>query len=178
MFYELDGMRPKFTGSGQFVAESAVVIGQVTMMPKASVWFNAVVRADVDTILIGEGSNIQDGSVLHVDSGFPMKIGDYVTVGHKVMLHGCTIGSNSLIGINAVVLNGSVIGENCIIGANALLTENTVIPDGSVVMGSPGKIVKTLSEEQRQRLRQGAEHYVENAEWYTSKLKELSLDDL
>lgn len=173
MLYELDGMRPRFTGSGHFVADTAVVIGQVTMMPNTSIWFNAVVRADVDTILIGEGSNIQDGSVLHVDAGFPMEIGEHVTVGHKVMLHGCKIGSNSLIGINAVVLNGCVIGENCIIGANALLTENTVIPDGSVVMGSPGKIVKTLSEEQQKRLREGADNYVKNGARYNSTLKEM-----
>ncbi len=173
MLYEIDGLKPELNGDGHFIAESAAVIGQVRMMPYTSVWFNAVLRADVDTITIGEGSNIQDGSVLHVDAGFPLEIGKNVTVGHKVMLHGCTVGNNSLIGINAVVLNGAKIGENCIIGANALVTENSVIPDGSVVMGSPGKVVKTLTDKQRAGLRTSAENYVKNAARYATTLRPL-----
>ena len=173
MLYEIDGLKPELNGDGHFIAESAAVIGQVRMMPYTSVWFNAVLRADVDTITIGEGSNIQDGSVLHVDAGFPLEIGKNVTVGHKVMLHGCTVGNNSLIGINAVVLNGAKIGENCIIGANALVTENSVIPDGSVVMGSPGKVVKTLTNKQRAGLRTSAENYVKNAARYATTLRPL-----
>lgn len=171
MFYELEGLKPSLEGDGHFVAESAVVIGQVTLKANVSIWFNAVVRGENDRITIGEGSNIQDGSVLHVDSGYPLEIAERVTVGHKVMLHGCKIGANSLIGINAVVLNGCVIGENCIIGANALLTEKTVVPDGSVVMGSPGKVVKNLSEEQREGLKKSALSYIDNAAFYANSLK-------
>ena len=173
MLYELDGQSPQVEGDGHFIADSAVVIGGVILKPKSSVWFNVVIRADNESITIGEGSNVQDGSVLHVDPGFPLEIAENVTVGHKAMLHGCKVGANSLIGINAVVLNGSIIGENCIIGANALLTENSVIPDGSVVMGSPGKVVKTLSDEQRAGLKASAENYVKNAARYSASLKEV-----
>ena len=162
MLYELDGVGVKAEGD-YWVADSATVVGNVLLKQNASVWFNAVVRADNDLITIGEGSNVQDGSVLHTDPGFPLTIGADVTIGHKVMLHGCDIGEGSLIGINAVVLNGAKIGKNCLIGANALITEGKEIPDNSVVMGSPGKVVRMISEEQAAGIRVGAAHYVENA---------------
>ncbi len=162
MLYELGGVAVKAEGD-YWVADSATVVGKVLLKQDASVWFNAVVRGDNDLITIGEGSNVQDGSVLHTDPGFPLTIGAHVTIGHKVMLHGCHIGEGSLIGINAVVLNGAKIGKNCLIGANTLITEGKEIPDNSMVMGSPGKVVRTLSEEQAKGIRAGAAHYVENA---------------
>lgn len=161
------------TRGDHFIAENATVIGAVIMEANASIWFNAVVRADNDIITIGENSNIQDGSVLHTDHGMPLVIGRNVTVGHKVMLHGCTIGDGSLIGINAVILNGAVIGRGCVIGANALIPEGKVIPDGSVVMGSPGKVVKEVSEAQRAMLEMSALHYVENFKRYKSQLRRI-----
>lgn len=162
MLYELDGVAVQAEGD-YWVADSAAVVGNVLLKQGASVWFNAVVRGDNDLITIGEGSNVQDGSVLHTDPGYPLTIGAHVTIGHKVMLHGCDIGEGSLIGINAVVLNGAKIGKNCLIGANALITEGKEIPDNSMVMGSPGKVVRTLTDEQAAGIRAGAAHYVENA---------------
>lgn len=144
------------------------------MGENASIWFNCVVRADNDTISIGTNSNVQDGSVLHVDEGKPIDIGNNVTIGHKVMLHGCSIGDNSLIGINAVVLNGAKIGRNCLIGANALVTENMEIPDGSVALGSPAKVVKQLSEKNIALLKKGGQHYVENSARYLRELEALA----
>jgi carbonic anhydrase/acetyltransferase-like protein (isoleucine patch superfamily) len=169
MIYSL-GERRLETRGEHFIAENATVIGSVILEANASIWFNAVVRADNDVITIGENSNIQDGSVLHTDHGMPLVIGRNVTVGHKVMLHGCTIGDGSLIGINAVILNGAVIGKGCVIGANALIPEGKVIPDGSVVMGSPGKVVKEVSEAQRAMLEMSALHYVENFRRYHKEL--------
>ena len=162
MLYELDGVAVQAEGD-YWVADSATVVGNVLLKQDASVWFNAVVRGDNDLITIGAGSNVQDGSVLHTDPGYPLTIGAHVTIGHKVMLHGCDIGEGSLIGINAVVLNGAKIGKNCLIGANALITEGKEIPDNSMVMGSPGKVVRTLTDEQAAGIRAGAAHYVENA---------------
>mgnify|MGYP005711841979 FL=1 len=162
MLYELDDLQVQAVGD-YWVADNAVVLGNVLLCQDASVWFNAVLRGDTELITVGEGSNVQDGSVLHTDLGYPINIGAHVTIGHKVMLHGCNIGEGSLVGINSVVLNGAKIGKNCIIGANALITEGKVIPDNSMVMGSPGKVVKTLSEEQGALIRMGAKHYVENA---------------
>ena len=153
-----------------YIAPGAVLIGKVTLKDHASVWFNAVIRGDCDPIEVGEGSNIQDGSILHTDYGFPMTIGTGVTVGHKVMLHGCSIGDYSLIGINAVVLNGAKIGHHCLIGANALVTEGMEIPDYSLVMGSPAKIVKQLTHEQANMLEQSAEHYQKNAQRFANDL--------
>lgn len=170
MIYSL-GERRLETRGDHFIADNATVIGSVILEANASIWFNAVVRADNDVITIGENSNIQDGSVLHTDHGIPLVIGRNVTVGHKVMLHGCTIGDGSLIGINAVILNGAVIGRGCVIGANALIPEGKVIPDGSVVMGSPGKVVKEVSEAQRAMLEMSALHYVENFRRYQKELK-------
>ena len=154
-----------------FVAESAVVIGNVLLGPNASVWFNAVIRGDNELITIGENSNVQDGSVLHTDPGWPLVIGSHVTIGHKAMLHGCTIGDNSLVGINAVVLNGAKIGRNCLIGANALVTEKKEIPDNSMVLGSPGRVVRELTPEEIEGLRKSALHYVENARRFRSALQ-------
>ena len=162
MLYQLDDLQVQAVGD-YWVADNAVVLGNVLLCQDASVWFNAVLRGDTELITVGEGSNVQDGSVLHTDLGYPINIGAHVTIGHKVMLHGCDIGEGSLVGINSVVLNGAKIGKNCIIGANALITEGKVIPDNSMVMGSPGKVVKTLSEEQGALIRMGAKHYVENA---------------
>ncbi|MBU3002823.1 gamma carbonic anhydrase family protein [Paraglaciecola arctica] len=156
---------------GVFVAPGSHVIGKVVMKTNSSVWFNSVVRGDCDLINIGEDSNIQDGSVLHTDFGIPLIIGKGVTVGHKVMLHGCEVGDYSLIGINSVVLNGAKIGKYCVIGANSLITENMQIPDGSLVMGSPAKVIKTIPEKQQKMLEQSAAHYVQNAKRFLRDLK-------
>lgn len=169
MLYQLGDHKVK-VGSDVFIAPGSHVIGSVELGNQSSIWFNVVIRGDCDVITVGEQSNIQDGSVLHTDNGVPMRIGKGVTVGHKVMLHGCEIGDYSLIGINAVVLNGAKIGKHCLIGANSLVTENMQIPDGSVVMGSPAKVVKTLSDEQKQGLEHSAAHYVENAQRFMSQL--------
>ena len=173
MKYELDVNKPKID-QACFVAPSADLIGRVIMKSNSSVWFNCVLRADNEPITIGENSNVQDGSILHVDPGFPIDIGEGVTVGHKVMLHGCTIGENTLIGMNSVILNGAKIGKNCVIGANSLITENTEIPDGSMAMGAPAKVVKALNEKHIRMLKRGADHYVENSAKYTKSLKSIT----
>jgi len=161
--YELDGIAPKTPNSGNWwIAESATVLGNVELKENASVWFGAVVRGDNDLITIGEDSNVQDGSVLHTDPGCPLVIGDRVTIGHMVMLHGCMIGDESLIGIGATVMNRAVIGKNCIIGAHALIPEGRIIPDNSLVMGAPGKVVRELTDEQAQMMRLSADVYVSN----------------
>jgi carbonic anhydrase/acetyltransferase-like protein (isoleucine patch superfamily) len=168
--YSLDDRRPVL-GHEAWVAPNATVIGDVQLGDKASIWWNAVLRGDNDTITIGANSNIQDGSVLHVDAGVPLTIGANVTVGHLVMLHGCTIGDESLIGIKSVILNKAVIGRHCIIGANSLIAEGKVIPERSLVMGSPGKVVRQLSDEEVARLLLAAQGYVENARRYRAELK-------
>ncbi|MFZ5724152.1 MAG: gamma carbonic anhydrase family protein [Pseudomonadota bacterium] len=170
MIYSLGERRVEQRGSN-FVAPNATVIGSVVLEKNASVWFNAVIRGDNDLITVGEDSNIQDGSVLHTDPGVPLTIGKGVTVGHLVMLHGCTIGDYSLIGINAVVLNGAKIGRYCIIGANAFVPERAEIPDGSIVMGSPGKVVKQIQDFHKAILEGSALHYVENAKRYRESLR-------
>lgn len=169
MIYQLGNDKVRL-GNNTYVAPSAQVMGKVILQDNASVWFNAVIRGDCDLIEVGEGSNVQDGSVLHTDYGYPMQIGKGVTIGHKVMLHGCTIGDYSLIGINAVVLNGAKIGHHCVIGANALVTEGMEIPDYSVVMGSPAKIVKQVNEAQAVMLEKSSEHYQENAKRFEADL--------
>lgn len=168
--YELDGVAPRMAESA-WVADSAQVMGDVTLGERSSVWFGAVLRGDTERITVGEGSNIQDGSVLHADHGFPMTVGRHVTVGHQVMLHGCTIGDETLIGIGATVLNGAKIGKNCLVGARSLVTEGKEFPDGSMILGSPAKVVKMLTPEQIEGLRRSARHYIENAERYTKGLK-------
>jgi carbonic anhydrase/acetyltransferase-like protein (isoleucine patch superfamily) len=153
-----------------FVAPSAQLIGSVVLEENASVWFQVVVRGDNDVITIGRDSNVQDASVLHTDSGIPLRLGRGVTVGHKVMLHGCEIGDYSLVGMNAVVLNRARIGKYCLVGANALVTEGKQIPDGSVLMGSPAKVVRQTSDAERAVLEGSAAHYVQNALRYRQQL--------
>ncbi|MCW5620420.1 MAG: gamma carbonic anhydrase family protein [Burkholderiales bacterium] len=149
-----------------YIAPNATLIGSVVLEDQASVWFNAVIRADNDLIIIGEGSNVQDGSVLHTDNGVRLTIGRGSTIGHMVVLHGCTIGDNTLIGIKSVILNHARIGSNCIIGANSLITEGKEIPDNSLVMGAPGKVIRQLTSEEIERVRMNAVHYVEKIEVY------------
>lgn len=175
MIYELEGRRP-LIDPGCFVAPNAAIIGSVTVHAEASIWFSVTIRADNEIIIIGARSNVQDGCVLHVDPGFPLHIGEDVTVGHQVMLHGCTVGDGSLIGIGAVVLNGAVIGRNCLIGANALVTENMQVPDGTVVMGSPGRVVRTLDEGTRAVVAAGALRYVSKGRLFRERLKAVSDD--
>ena len=170
MIYSLGDRKVEFKGD-YWVADTASVMGSVVFENNASVWWGAVIRGDNDVITIGENSNIQDLSVLHTDPGIPLTIGSNVTVGHKVMLHGCTIGDGSLIGINSVILNGAKIGKGCLIGANSLIPEGKEIPDGSLVMGSPGKVVRELSEEQQQGLLMSAQSYVNNFRRFKADLK-------
>lgn len=174
MIYSFGEKKANFLGQPSYIAPNASIIGDVEIHDGASVWFNVVIRADNDKITIGENSNVQDGSVLHVDGGFPLTIEKGVTIGHKVMLHGCSIGENSLIGINAVVLNGAKIGKNCLVGANALIPENMIVPDGSMVLGSPGKIKRSLSESEIKMLQLSSAHYVRNGEKYTKLLIEVN----
>jgi len=169
MFYDLGNKKVNNLGKN-WSAPNASIIGNVTLEKNTSIWFNATLRGDVENIYVGEGSNIQDGSVLHTDPGYPLKIGKNVTIGHLVMLHGCTIENNSLIGIGAVILNGAKIGKNCIIGANALVTENKEIPDNSLVIGSPGKIVRQVSEDEAKLITENAIHYQENWKKYSKSI--------
>ena len=170
--YELDGISPEIAASA-WVADSAQVMGTVNIGDDASIWFGTVVRGDTSSITIGEGSNVQDASVLHADLGMPLVIGRHVTVGHQVMLHGCTIGDESLIGIGAIVLNGAKIGKNCLVGAGALVTEGKEFPDGSMIIGSPARVVMQLTPEQMQGLRQSAQHYIDNAHRFKAGLRKL-----
>ena len=172
MIYSLGDKRVKLEGEGHFVAPNAAVIGDVTLQANSSVWFSCVLRGDADHIEIGAGSNIQDGTVIHADPGFPTTVGRNVTVGHNAMLHGCTIGDGSLVGINAVVLNGAKVGKGCLIGANALVTEGMEIPDGSMVLGAPAKVKKHLTEEQQLALMHNADHYMGNARRFNDTLRE------
>ena len=154
-----------------WIAPNATVIGSVILEHNASVWFGCIVRGDHDTITLGENSQLQDGCVLHVDAGFPLTIGKNVSVGHMAMLHGCTIGDGTLIGIKAVILNGAKIGRNCLIGANALIAEGKEIPDGSLVIGSPGKVVRQLSEDEIRRIKSDTDHYVQMFRRYRETFK-------
>lgn len=170
--YEYDGQRPEVAPSA-YVHEQATLIGQVRLDAGASVWPQAVLRADNELIHINANSNVQDGAVLHTDPGFPLQIGEGVTIGHQAMLHGCTVGDNSLIGIQAVVLNGARIGKNCLVGAGALVTEGKEFPDNSLILGSPAKAVKTLDDQAIQALRDNARHYEDKSRAYPSLLKRL-----
>jgi carbonic anhydrase/acetyltransferase-like protein (isoleucine patch superfamily) len=170
MIYELDERKPVFQGD-YFVAPNAAVIGSVVMGPNASVWFNVTVRGDNDLITLGENVNVQDGSVVHTDGGIAVTLHRNVSVGHLVMLHGCTVHENSLIGIGAIILNRAVIGKNCLIGAGALVPEGKVIPEGSLVLGVPGKVVRQLTPEDIQTNTWIAEHYVERAAKYRKGMK-------
>ena len=161
--YALDGVAPELPESGAYwIAASADVIGRVRLERNASIWFNAVLRGDNELILVGEGSNIQDSCVLHTDMGSPLTIGRNCTIGHQAMLHGCTIGENSLVGMGATILNNAVIGKNCLIGAHTLIPEGKVIPGNSLVMGAPGKVVRELDEAAIARLTKAASNYVRN----------------
>ena len=169
--YNLGGVAPELPGEDEYwIAPTAAVMGRVILKKNASVWFGATLRGDNDPIVIGENSNVQDGSVLHTDAGSPLTIGRDVTVGHMVMLHGCTIGDNSLVGSGSIILNGARIGRNCLIGANCLITEGKEIPDNSLVMGAPGKVVREVSEGQARVLTASAHHYVENWKRYRREL--------
>lgn len=170
--YQLDELIPTVHETA-WVAESAQVIGDVHLAEDTSVWFGAVIRGDSAAIRIGRGSNIQDNSVLHADQGVPLTLGEGVTVGHQVMLHGCTIGDGSLIGIQAVVLNNARIGKGCVVGAGSVVTEGKEFPDGSLILGSPAKVVRQLTPEQVERLRLGAAHYVHNARRFRDGLKRI-----
>ena len=170
--YQLDVLTPQIADSA-WVADNAQVIGDVQMAPDSSVWFSSVVRGDTATIRIGEGTNIQDGSVLHADVGMPLTLGKHVTVGHMVQLHGCTVGDESLIGIGAIVLNGAKIGKNCLVGAGSLVTEGKEFPDGSMILGSPAKVVRQLTPEQIEGLRRSAQHYVNNKNRFKAGLKKI-----
>lgn len=169
--FTLDGAEPDLPEDGRYwIAPTAVVLGRVRLGSASSIWFGAVLRGDNEWISIGENSNIQDGCVLHTDMGYPLDVGANVTVGHMAMLHGCTIGGNTLIGIGSTILNGSVIGRNCIIGAHALIPEGKAIPDNSLVMGSPGRVVREISQEQAAHAGALAGHYVENWQRYRTGL--------
>ena len=169
MFYDLKDKKLKNSGEN-WIAPNATIIGDVILEKNTSIWFNAVLRGDIENIYIGEGSNIQDGSVLHTDPGCPLKIGKNVTVGHMVMLHGCSIGDNSLIGIGAVVLNKTKIGKNCIIGAKALIAENKEIPDNSLVIGVPGKVIREVTEEEKKAVIENTKHYQDNWKKYSKSI--------
>ena len=170
--YALDGHEPELR-HGAWAAPSASLIGKVLLEKNASAWFGAVLRGDNELITVGEDSNVQDGTVMHTDMGFPLTLGRGVTVGHNTMLHGCKVGDYSLVGIGATILNGARIGKHCIIGAHALITEGKEIPDGSVVMGSPGKVVKQIEDGVDEMLKASADHYVENAQRFAAGLKAL-----
>ncbi len=171
--YRLGDKQPRLDPSA-WVAPNATLIGDVRLAAQSSVWWHVVIRADNDLIEIGAGSNIQDGSILHTDEGLPMRIGSFVTVGHMAVVHGCTVGDQSLIGIKSVILNGAVIGNQCLIGANTLIPEGRIIPDRSLVMGSPGKVVRELSDADLSRFARNARHYVHNAQRYQQLLEELA----
>lgn len=170
--YQLDGIKPDLPPDGQFwIADSADVMGRVRLERNASVWFQAVVRGDNELILVGEGSNVQDGCVLHTDMGSPITIGANCTIGHQAMLHGCTIGEGSLVGIGATILNRAVIGKNCLIGAHSLIPEGKVIPDRSLVIGAPGRVVRELDDEAVEGLLRSAAGYVKNWQRFKSGLR-------
>jgi carbonic anhydrase/acetyltransferase-like protein (isoleucine patch superfamily) len=170
MKYALGDRRVTCKGD-YWIAENATVIGSVVLENNASIWFNCVVRADNDVVTIGENSQLQDNCVVHVDPGFPLTLGRNVSIGHMAMLHGCTVGDGTLVGIKSVILNGAVIGKNCLIGANTLIAEGKNIPDGSLVIGSPGKVVRPLTEAEIRRIHETSEHYVEKFQRYRKELK-------
>jgi len=171
--YQLDEFVPQLA-DGAWVADSAQVIGNVVLAEDANVWFGVVLRGDNEVLRIGRGSNVQDGTIMHTDMGYPLTIGDKVTIGHQVMLHGCTVGDGSLIGIQAVVLNGAKIGRHCLVGAGSLVTEGKEFPDGSLIMGTPARVVRQLTLEQIEGLERNAEHYVENARRFKAGLRKLA----
>ena len=172
--YQLDDDKPSLPDGFHWIAPTAVLIGKIIVEENASIWYGSVLRGDNEPITIGKGSNVQENSVLHTDMGFPLVIGEGCTIGHKAMLHGCTIGNNSLIGMGATVLNGAKIGKNCLIGACALIPEGKEIPDNSLVMGMPGKVVRELDEAAINGLKFSAAHYIENAMRFANGIVEVS----
>lgn len=170
--FALDDRVP-VVGERTWVAENATVVGAVTIGSDCSIWFGAVLRGDNDPITIGNGTNVQDGAILHTDEGIPLTVADHVSIGHQAMLHGCTVGEGSLIGINAVVLNRAVIGKNCLIGANTLIPEGKVIPDRSLVVGTPGRIIRELTDEEIARNLRNSRHYVEAGALYSHAMKRI-----
>ena len=173
MKFELEGNRVRTEGE-VFIANTAIVIGKVLMKHQSSVWWGAVLRGDYELITVGERSNIQDNCIVHMDEDYPVTIGDGVTVGHKAVLHGCTVGNNSLIGINSVIMNGVEVGNDCLIGSNTLVTENKVIPDASLVLGSPGKVIRELTEDEIEENKDFSARYVRNSARYRNSLKPMT----
>lgn len=173
MLYQLGSRIPELRGDTHFIAATAAVIGTVILENNVSIWFGAVLRGDNEPIHIGTNSNVQDNAVLHSDPGDPLTVGNDVTIGHQATLHGCTVGAGSLIGIKSVILNRAVIGKNCLIGANTLITEGRVIPDNSLVVGSPGKVLRSLGDEEIAAMHSNTAHYVENLKQYLNGLKPL-----
>lgn len=173
MILELDGEQPLLDGDPHFIADNAAVIGRVRLMAGASVWFATVLRGDNEWITVGRNSNVQDGSILHTDPGCPLTIGDNVTIGHRVMLHGCTIGDGSLIGIGSTVLNNARIGKHCMVGANSLITEGKEFPDGVLILGSPARIARDLADDELALLQRSADVYVKNSARYLKGLREV-----
>ena len=171
--FSIGERRTELRGAHHFIAYDASLIGSIVLEDNVNVWFKVVMRADNDSIHIGEGCNVQDGSVLHVDPGFPMKLARRVTIGHKAMLHGCTIGEGTLVGINSVVMNGARIGANSLIGANTLVAEGKEIPDGVLVLGSPGKVVRELKQEEKDYLLTIAQGYIDRSRFYKANLKQI-----
>jgi len=168
--YAIGDRRVLLRGEGHFIAPTAAVVGSVVLEPESSIWFGAVVRGDNEPITIGARSNVQDGAVLHTDPGYPLAIGPGVTIGHQVMLHGCTIGAGTLVGIQAIVLNGAVVGRECVVGAGALIPEGRTIPDRSLVVGSPARVVREVTDDEAARIREGVDVYVRKARWYRRDL--------
>jgi carbonic anhydrase/acetyltransferase-like protein (isoleucine patch superfamily) len=174
VIYALGDRSPVLEGDGHFIAPSAALIGSVRLREAASVWFNCVLRGDNDWIDIGARSNVQDGSVLHTDPGLELLVGEDVTIGHKVMLHGCTIGDGSLVGIGSTILNGAVIGSRCVVGAHSLVTEGKRFPDGTLILGAPARVVRDLDDAELAMLARSAEVYVENAARYSTQLRDVA----
>lgn len=171
--YQLEDDIPQVHATA-WVADSAEVVGRVTLGENASIWYGAVLRGDNDRISVGANSNVQDGSVLHTDNGVPLTIGNDVTIGHQVMLHGCSIGDGSLVGIQSIVLNGAKIGRNCLVGAGSLVTEGKEFPDGVLIVGRPAKVVRELTPEQIANLQRSAAHYVHQAQRHATQRKRIS----
>jgi carbonic anhydrase/acetyltransferase-like protein (isoleucine patch superfamily) len=172
--YELDGIAPRFDERGSaWIAPDATLVGRIRIGRDVSIWFGAVLRGDIEEISIGAGSNIQEHSMLHTDSGFPLTVGDHCTIGHRAILHGCTVGDGALIGMGAIVLNGARIGRNCLVGAGALVTEGKEFPDNSLILGAPAKVVRVLDEDALRGLRASAENYVRNGQRFRTGMKEV-----
>jgi len=173
--YSIGDKRVELRGAHHYIAHDATLVGAITLEADANIWFKVVIRAENDVVRIGEATNVQDGSVLHVDPGYPLTLGNRVTIGHKAMLHGCTVGDGSLVGINSVVMNGARIGKGSLIGANTLIPEGKEIPDGVLVLGSPGKVVRELRPEERENLLKIAAGYVARSKLYRTELREQPL---